>query len=454
MKHFRIALMALLCVVGVSQLHAQDKNNPWSVGFGVNAVDFYPTSDDASEDFFLLNEFFNSEDHYNMIPSITSLNVSRYLEDGFTFQVRGSINRIDRFGDMEAGDLSYYSVGGAVSYDLNHVFGETGWFDPYASIGGDHIWMDTFKTGSFNGGIGANFWLKENLGLNFETRYKHSFKDEIPTHFQHSLGLVVKFGGTDTDGDGVYDKFDACPEVFGLEAFDGCPDSDNDGIIDSKDDCPNTAGLASLNGCPDADGDGIADKDDACPNTKGTKEHKGCPDTDGDRVIDKNDACPTVAGPAANKGCPWPDTDNDGVLDKDDACVNQAGPASNNGCPQISAAEVAELKTLFTGVYFALGSSEFTEDTPSRLEASAKIMAKYTTAHFVISGHTDSVGTQARNQKLSEKRAAAVKAFLVSKGAYEANLTTKGYGEKAHVDTNMTEAGRAKNRRVGIDLAN
>jgi outer membrane protein OmpA-like peptidoglycan-associated protein len=209
-----------------------------------------------------------------------------------------------------------------------------------------------------------------------------------------------------------------------------------------------------LNGCPDADGDGIADKDDACPNTKGTKEHKGCPDTDGDRVIDKNDACPTVAGPAANKGCPWPDTDNDGVLDKDDACVNQAGPASNNGCPQISAAEVAELKTLFTGVYFALGSSEFTEDTPSRLEASAKIMAKYTTAHFVISGHTDSVGTQARNQKLSEKRAAAVKAFLVSKGAYEANLTTKGYGEKAHVDTNMTEAGRAKNRRVGIDLAN
>ena len=124
-------------------------------------------------------------------------------------------------------------------------------------------------------------------------------------------------GGTDTDGDGVYDKFDACPEEFGLEEFNGCPDTDGDGIIDSEDACPNEAGLAEFNGCPDTDGDGVPDKDDRCPNDKGTAANKGCPDTDGDGVVDIDDACPKVAGPTENKGCPWPDTDGDGVLDKD-----------------------------------------------------------------------------------------------------------------------------------------
>jgi hypothetical protein len=58
----------------------------------------------------------------------------------------------------------------------------------------------------------------------------------------------LKFGGTDTDGDGIFDKDDACPTVFGLAAFNGCPDTDGDGIEDSKDDCPTVFGLAALNG--------------------------------------------------------------------------------------------------------------------------------------------------------------------------------------------------------------
>ena len=69
------------------------------------------------------------------------------------------------------------------------------------------------------------------------------------THFQHRLGVTIKFGGTDSDGDGIYDKQDACPNEAGLEQFNGCPDSDGDGIEDSKDSCPNSAGLAELNGC-------------------------------------------------------------------------------------------------------------------------------------------------------------------------------------------------------------
>ena len=108
--------------------------------------------------------------------------------------------------------------------------------------------------GTLNGNLGLRYWFNEKLGVEVQTMYKHAFEDYIPKHFQHSVGLVFKFGGTDTDNDGIYDQDDACPEEAGLEMFNGCPDSDNDGIQDSKDDCPNTPGLAEFNGCPDSMG--------------------------------------------------------------------------------------------------------------------------------------------------------------------------------------------------------
>jgi hypothetical protein len=71
---------------------------------------------------------------------------------------------------------------------------------------------------------------------------------DAPSYFQHTAGLTFKFGGKDTDGDGIYDKDDAC-QKFGLKEFNGCPDTDGDGIQDSADACPDVFGLATLNGC-------------------------------------------------------------------------------------------------------------------------------------------------------------------------------------------------------------
>lgn len=454
MKHLKVALLALLLITGFSNVNAQDENNPWVIGLAVNAVDFYPTNSNSivGSGGSWFNEFVNAQDHYNILPSISKISVSRYLADGFSFEAAGSLNKITKIGDNSVADLSYFGVDGAVKYDLNKVIGDTSWFNPYATVGGGYVWMGDFGTATFNGGLGINFWFSENIGLNLETKYKHTFESAIIQHFQHSLGVVLKFGGTDTDGDGVYDKFDACPEVFGLAEYKGCPDSDSDGIIDSKDDCPNTAGLATLNGCPDADGDGIADKDDACPNAKGTKANNGCPDTDGDGLIDKNDTCPEVAGPAANKGCPWPDTDGDGVLDKDDNCVDQAGPASNNGCPEISPVEVAKLEELFKTVYFDSGKSDIKNNTVSVLDEAAAIMTKYSTAKFSISGFADSTGSKKRNLELTEERANSVKAYLVSKGVSSSNLTAKGFGEDMPIASNNTRSGRSQNRRVEVKL--
>lgn len=453
MKHLKVAFLALLLITGLSNVNAQDENNTWAIGIGINAVDFYPTNAGLPGHGAWFDEFVNTTDHYNILPSVSKLSVSKYIADGFSFEVAGTLNKITKVGDNSAGDLSYYGLDGGVKYDLNKVIGDTSWFNPYATVGGGYTWMNNFGTGTFNGGLGINLWFSDNLGLNIESKYKHAFESQIVQHFQHSIGLVLKIGGTDTDGDGVYDKFDACPDVFGLAEYDGCPDTDGDGVIDSKDDCPNTAGLATLNGCPDADEDGITDKDDACPNDKGTKANNGCPDTDGDSVVDKNDGCPKVAGPVENKGCPWPDTDGDGVLDKDDNCVNISGTVSNNGCPEITQVEVAKLEELFKTVYFKTGDDQFKKETPAKLDEAAEIMIKYPTAKFSIEGHTDSIGSKTRNQELSDARANGVKNYLVGKGVSSSNLTAKGFGEDIPVASNNNRAGRAQNRRVEVKLA-
>ena len=109
----------------------------------------------------------------------------------------------------------------------------------------------------------------------------------------------------DSDGDGVADKDDDCPNLAGTKANRGCPstDTDNDGVIDDLDECPTIAGSPAAKGCPDRDGDGVADKFDKCPDVAGTSKN-GCPDTDKDGVDDFEDRCPNTYGPASNKGCP------------------------------------------------------------------------------------------------------------------------------------------------------
>ena len=107
---------------------------------------------------------------------------------------------------------------------------------------------------------------------------------------------------------------------------------------------------------------------------------------------------------------------------------------------------------MFKTVYFDTGKDTFKKDTYSKLDEAAAIMAKYPTAKFNISGHTDSTGSKARNQELSEARANAVKNYLVSKGVSSANLNAKGYGQDKPIATNNTAAGRAENRRVEVQL--
>lgn len=452
MKHLSRFLFVALLLVGLSSANAQDENNPWQITVGANAVDLYPVGENAPFGGYF-DEYFNTKDHWNVLPSLSYLSVSKYLDDNFSFAVAGSVNKIDKVGDSSADDLSYYAVDGTIKYSFADLINSKK-LEPVLGVGGGYTWVDEVGAGTLNGSLGLNYWFSDFIGVSVKSTYKHSFEDYLPKHFQHSVGLSFRFGGTDTDKDGVYDKNDACPEVPGLEAFNGCPDTDGDGIEDSKDACPNEAGKAEFNGCPDSDGDGVVDKDDDCPEVAGLKSLAGCPDADNDGVADSKDNCPNVAGPVANNGCPWPDTDKDGVLDKDDKCPNEAGTVANNGCPEVNPTpEVMEtLNNYAKTILFDTGKSSFKKQTKPVLEAITAILKEYPKANFTIEGHTDSVGSKTLNQKLSDARANAVMAYLVENGIDSARLTAIGFGEDYPIASNATRDGRAQNRRVEVKL--
>ncbi|MGC4103874.1 OmpA family protein [Ferruginibacter sp.] len=233
-------------------------------------------------------------------------------------------------------------------------------------------------------------------------------------------------------------------------------DRDGDGVLDVDDKCPDVPGLAALQGCPDKDGDGITDAEDKCPDVKGLAKYQGCPipDTDKDGVNDEQDKCVDVPGLARYQGCPIPDTDKDGVNDEEDKCPNEAGPASNHGCPVIAQAVIDKVNFAAKNIFFATGSSKLLPKSFKSLNDVAKILNDDNTLQLDIDGHTDNTGDAAKNQTLSETRAAAVKAYLVSKGVSESKMTSAGHGSDMPAADNKTAAGRAKNRRVELKVRN
>ncbi|PWA04268.1 OmpA family protein [Flavobacterium psychrotolerans] len=467
MKHLNKLFSVVLLLVGLSS-QAQDSNNPWAVTFGVNAVDTRVSA--ASKIGDKISQVFNAKDNWNVLPSVSYLNVSKNVGGNFSFGVTGSVNKIKKYvlerttipGDyavVNPGDLSYYAADGIIKYSFKEALGSKV-IDPSVHIGGGYTFFGDNSYGTANGGVGLTFWFTDMVGLSLQSTLKYSFDDKsirtpesgVPTLFQHFAGLTFKFGGKDTDGDGIYDKDDACPEVAGLKQFKGCPDTDGDGIVDGSDSCPEIAGLAEFQGCPDTDGDGIADKDDACPEVAGPKSLNGCPDADGDGVADKSDKCPQVKGPAENAGCPWPDTDGDGVLDKDDKCIDVKGTVANNGCPEISQELILKLNAYAKTILFNSGKASFQKQTFPVLQSIAAILKEYPSARFSIEGHTDNSGKPASNMKLSVDRASAVKNYLIENGIAADRLMSAGYGQTKPIDTNKTKAGKANNRRVEVNL--
>ena len=453
MKRIKISLASLALVATVGSVQAQDENSKWAIGFGINAVDI--RTPHQFGDF--LKDWGGTKD-LNILPAVTKLSVARYIGAGFSAEIEGSLNKIKEGFDGYSEDKSFWSANLQAKYALRRLFTtESGWFDPYIKVGGGYTAYESRfddKEGGFKAlaGGGINFWFTDHLGVNLQTGYHHGFQKNGTDYFQHSAGIVIKFGSKDTDKDGIPDNKDACPKVPGLKEFNGCPDTDGDGIADKDDACPQVKGPKEFNGCPDTDGDGIPDKDDACPEVAGPKEFNGCPDTDGDGIADKDDKCPDVAGPAENGGCPWPDTDGDGVLDKDDLCPEVAGPASNKGCPEPNDDDQKRLNQYAKTILFDTGKATIKFESAEILNQIINVLKKFPNSRFRIEGHTDSTGKKAKNIELSQNRADAVKIYLIQGGIASDRLESKGYGPEKPIASNKNKKGRALNRRVEINL--
>jgi OOP family OmpA-OmpF porin len=194
----------------------------------------------------------------------------------------------------------------------------------------------------------------------------------------------------------------------------------------------------------DSDGDGVFDENDKCPNTiKGVKVDKnGCPlDSDGDGVYDNLDKCPnTPAGVSVDvNGCAV-DNDKDGVPDYKDKCLHtEKGFKVNKfGCP-------VEYKLQ---VNFKYNSADLTQNSYNEIKKFAEFLKANPKYKVEIQGYTDNKGSEKYNENLSRKRAKTVYNALISLGISKDRLSYKGYGESNPIASNSTEEGRAKNRRV------
>ncbi len=199
----------------------------------------------------------------------------------------------------------------------------------------------------------------------------------------------------------------------------------------------------------DSDGDGVLDSLDRCPNTpKGVKVNKnGCPlDSDKDGVLDYQDSCPnTPKGVSVDgKGCPL-DSDKDGVPDYKDNCSKTplGLKIDMNGCP---IGKELELN-------FKSASDKILKESYPKVVEFAEFLKQYPMYKAQIVGHTDSQGKEAANMKLSQARALSVKNALIGEGIDAARITSSGRGELDPIASNRTKEGRKKNRRIEVKLS-
>jgi outer membrane protein OmpA-like peptidoglycan-associated protein len=258
---------------------------------------------------------------------------------------------------------------------------------------------------------------------------------------------------SDTDSDGLSDadevkKYKTDPIRF---------DSDGDGLSDGDE-------ILKYNTDPmrvDTDGDGLADGDEVLK----LKTDPLKVDTDGDGLSDWDEVKVYHTDPAN------PDSDGDGIIDGEEVMKYKTNPlkVDTDGGGMIDGAEIIRgtnplnpkddvvketiilergKSVVMDGVNFTTGSATLTRESEDILERAFTALAANPEIKVEIGGYTDNVGNKTANEKLSQRRADAVRAWFIAKGIAASRLTAKGFGMKDPIDSNATPEGRAKNRRI------
>lgn len=298
-----------------------------------------------------------------------------------------------------------------IKLNVLNVYNREGWLSPFL-LGGIGYASSDFDIGPSDdnfqaqAGIGFLIDLTERFALRYEVvgRWEDArIDDYLDTAI--NAGFQLAFGGAK-----------AAPAAIEVVPADG----DGDSVPDTRDLCPDTpAGIAvDANGCPfDTDGDGVWDVNDKCPGTVAGAEvdDRGCElDSDGDGVVERLDECPgTRPGVAVDvKGC------------------------------EIK----AEIR--LPGVNFETNSDRLVPGAQRVLDDAAATLEKNPSIVVEVAGHTDSDGTAAYNLELSQRRALAVRSYLVNQGISSDRLAARGYGEEQPIAQENSPQAKAANRRV------
>lgn len=428
--------------------------------------------------------FFHSEQNLKDAP-IFGLGLGYHFSKNWSAEFSGSyVDTESEIGAKEAIDLYLARVG-----ILYHFRPDTR-LVPHLTIGAGGLLFDdsggTDLDAFVDYGIGLEYFLTPAVSLQVQGRHMFTgenrhFDGKEFQNFVATAGVKLQFGGqaeqpeiVDSDGDGVIDAFDRCPNTplgVPVDGY-GCPaDADRDGIADYLDRCPDTPAGAAVDqfGCPqDSDGDEVPDHLDQCPGTPaGQKvDQNGCPvlpgDSDGDGIQDDQDQCPgTPSGTPVNLyGCPI-DSDGDGVSDLLDKCpgtpagvpVDATGCARTNGAAARATAPAAS-PSLEMNLEFLPGQAALRPEFEDKLRGAVEFIRTYPGQRIIVEGHTDSVGPAESNLTLSQSRAENIRRYLVEKtGVPPQTIEAIGYGETRPVAENSSQAGRAQNRRVVVRLA-
>jgi outer membrane protein OmpA-like peptidoglycan-associated protein len=357
-------------------------------------------------------------------------------------------------------------LGGALSYSYSI---EEEYF-PFVQLGLSNIWfspkdpngiklegnaVNLYNNTSlvFDVGLGLKYLLNDIISLNISGGIHFSSTDYIDDvaagsnndiYYSGMIGIsVAPFGPGDSDGDGIVDEFDACPDQTedfdGFEDDDGCPDYDNDfdGIPDIEDTCP--LGAEDYDGFVDSDG---------CPD----------PDNDLDGILDINDDCPDEAedkdGFLDDDGCPDIDNDGDGILDIDDECPNKPetfnGFEDQDGCPdQINVLSIEKITLTAKDIFYS-NTATIKPEGISKLNEALEVILHEPNSKWRIEGHMDSQGSEQFIRQISYDRAAAVLEFFTSYGISSDRFSIYGMSDDFPIANNTNEEGREKNRRIEI----
>jgi outer membrane protein OmpA-like peptidoglycan-associated protein len=347
------------------------------------------------------------------------------------------------------------------------------------------------RASDYNGcvplGIGITKKLTETMSLDLSGGATYSFTDNLnyyhlgkPEDAYYQLGIALLFTGSDDDKDYDNDGLTNGQErALGTDPKN--PDTDNDGLKDGEE--VNKYKTNPLNA--DTDNDGLKDGEEVTryktdplnPDTDkdGLKDGEEVtkyktdplnPDTDKDGLKDGEEVTKYKTDPLN------PDTDNDGLKDGEEVAKYKTDPlkadtdggsvndgkeitnATNPLDPSDDVPKKEELKVevkksiVLDGVVFKTASAEISPESAEILEIAFNTLNQNPEIEVEIQGHTDNVGKHAYNMKLSQKRADAVKDYIVKKGIAAFRITTNGYGPDKPVVPNTTPENKQKNRRI------